>query len=135
MILVSPQVFRRCKDLKIGYFRWYTAVFVKSGVQEVQRPQIRLFQMINSCFPQISCLGGSETSNSPILDGKQLFLSNQVFRAFRDKKSGYFRGKTAVHIKTSVFQVESNYKVKSPRFKNNRTLLNKIKTFLLYIKI
>ena len=51
MILVSPQMFKRGRDLKIGYFRWQTAGFY-----------------------QIGCLGGSETSKSVILDGKQLFL-------------------------------------------------------------
>ena len=58
--------------------------------------------MVNSCFSQIRCLGGSETSKSvildgkqrclggpetsqsAILDGKQLFISIQVFRTLRD---------------------------------------------------
>ena len=40
----------------------------------VQRPQNRLFQMVNSWFYKIRCLGGSETSKSVILDGKQLIL-------------------------------------------------------------
>ena len=56
-LLISNQVFRRLRDLKIGHFRWQTAVFIKS----------------------VYCLGGPETSKSAILDGKQLFMSNQVF--------------------------------------------------------
>ena len=65
--------------------------------QEVERPRNGLFYIVNSCFSQISCLGGSENSNwaildgggsatskSAILDGKQLFISNQALRRFKD---------------------------------------------------
>ena len=54
--------------------------------------------MVNSCFYQIRCLGDSETSKLAILDGKQMFLSNQVFGRFRYLQIGYFRWKTAVFI-------------------------------------
>ena len=56
-----------------------------------ERPQNGLFYMVNRCFSQISCLGGSENLILGILDGKQLFFSNQLFRRFRDLKIGYFR--------------------------------------------
>ena len=95
------QVFRRSRQLKIGFFRWKTAVFIKSGVQEVQRAQNRQFQMENSCFYKIMVLGCSESLKSAILDGKQLFLLNQVFRRSRELKIGNFRWKTAVSIKSS----------------------------------
>ena len=90
-LFLSNRVFRRSRDLKIGYFRWQTAVYMKSGVLEFQRPQNRLFQMVNSCLYQIRCLGVSETPKSAILDGKKLFLSNQVFWRLRDPKIGYFK--------------------------------------------
>ena len=105
-LFLSNQVFGRSKELKIGYFRWQTAVFIKSGVKEVQRPQNRLFQMVNSCFYQNRRLGGPKSSKSAILDGKQLFMSNQVFRSFRDLKIGYFRWKTAIFIKSGVWEVQ-----------------------------
>ena len=105
-LFLSNRVFRRSTDLKIGYFRWQTAVYMKSGVLEFQRPQNRLFQMVNSCLYQIRCLGVSENSKSAILDGKQLFMSNQVFRSFRDLKIGYFRWKTAIFIKSGVWEVQ-----------------------------
>lgn len=55
------------------------------------------------CFDQISFLGGAESSNSAILDGKQLFfLLNLVFRRSRDLKIGYFRRKTVVNKKSGV---------------------------------
>ena len=63
--------------------------FIKSGNQEVQRPQNRLFLMVNSCFYQIRCLGGTEISKSAILDGKQLLISNQVLMRCTDRKIGY----------------------------------------------
>ena len=64
MILISPQVLKRLRDLKFGYCRWYTAVYIsnqvlegletsqsvildgvfnKLSVKELQRPQNRLF--------------------------------------------------------------------------------------------
>ena len=45
----------------------------------MQRPQNRLFLMVNSCFYQIRCLGGVQTAKSAIVNEKQLFISNQVF--------------------------------------------------------
>jgi len=51
---------------------------------------------------KLRCLGGSETSKSAILDGKQLFLSKQVYRKSRNPKIGYFRWKTAVFMKSGV---------------------------------
>ena len=56
--------------------------------------------MVNSCFYQNRCLGGPKSSKSAILDGKQLFLLNQVFGRSRELQIGYFRWKTAVFIKT-----------------------------------
>ena len=67
-LFLLNQVFKRSTELKIGYFRWKTAVFIKSGVQEVQRAQNRLFWMENSCFYEIRCLGGPESPKSSILD-------------------------------------------------------------------
>ena len=98
------QVFGRSRELKIGNLRWKTAVFMKSSVQEVQRALNRLFWMENSCFYEIRCLGGPESSKSAILDGKQLFLWNQVFRRSRELKIIYFRLKTAVDVKSGVFR-------------------------------
>ena len=46
----------------------------------------------------------SKTSKSAILDGKQLFTSNQLFRWFRELKIEYFRWETAVDIKSGVFR-------------------------------
>ena len=46
------QVFKKCRGLKISYFRWKTAVSIK-----------------------VRCLGSAKGSKSAILDGKQLFIS------------------------------------------------------------
>ena len=88
------------RELKIGNFGWKTVVFIKSGVQEVQRAQNRQFCMENSCFYKIRVLGCPGSLKSAILDGKQLFLLNQVFRRSRELKIGNFRWKTAVSIKS-----------------------------------
>ena len=86
---------------------WKKGDFIKSGVQEVQRAQNRLFQIENSSLHQISCLGGAESSKLAILDGKQLFISNQVFRRSRELKLSYFSlKKTAVYIKSGVWEVQ-----------------------------
>ena len=105
-LFLLNQVFRRSKKLKIGYFRWKTVVFIKSGVQEVQRAQNRQFCMENSCFYKIRVLGCPGSLKSAILDGKQLFLLNQVFRRSRQLKIGFFRWKTAVFIKSGVQEVQ-----------------------------
>ena len=116
------QVFRRSRQLKIGVCRWKTAVFMKSGVQEVQRAQNRPFWMENSCFYRIRYLGGPDSlksaffdknrflrgpksSKSAIWDGRQLFLLNQVFKRSTELKIGYFRWKTAVFIKSGGQEV------------------------------
>ena len=99
---LQKQVLKRSIELKIGVCRWKTAVFTKSGVQEVHRAQNRLFQMENSCFNKIRCLGGPESSKSAILDGKQLFVKNQLSRRSRELKIGYFGWKTTVFIKSGV---------------------------------
>ena len=99
-LFLLNQVFRRSRELKIGNFRWKTAVFIKSGVQEVQKAQNQHFQMENSCFYKIMVLGCSGSLKSAILDGKQLFLLNQVFRRSRELKIGNFAWKTAVSIKS-----------------------------------
>ena len=94
------------RELKIGNFGWKTVVFIKSGVQEVQRAQNRQFCMENSCFYKIRVLGCPGSLKSAILDGKQLFLLNQVFRRSRQLKIGFFRWKTAVFIKSGVQEVQ-----------------------------
>ena len=106
------------RELKIGYFRLKTAVCKKSGVQEVQRAQNRLFQIENSCFKKIRCLGGPESSKSAILDGKQLFVKNQLSRRSGELKIGYFRQKTGVwevqRAQNRLFQMENScFKKKS----------------------
>ena len=101
-LFVKNQLSRGSRELKIGCHRWKTAVLTKSAVQEVRRAQNRLFQIENSCFKKIRCLGGPESSKSAILDGKQLFVRNQVFRRSRELKIGYFRWKTAAYIKSGV---------------------------------
>ena len=105
-LFLLNQVFRRSRQLKIGFFRWKTAVFIKSGVQEVQKAQNQHFQMENSCFYKIRCLGCSGSLKSAILDGKQLFLLNQVFRRSRELKIGNFAWKTAVSIKSGFQDVQ-----------------------------
>ena len=105
-LFVKNQVFRRARELKISYFRWKTAVVIKSVVQEVHRAQNRLFQIENSYLYQIRCLGGPESSKSAILDGKQPFISNQVFRRSIELKIGFFRWKTAVIIQSGVQEVQ-----------------------------
>ena len=100
------QVFRRSRELQTGTFRWKTAVFIKLGVQEVQRAQNRQFCMENSCFYKNRVLGCSGSLKSAILVGKQLFLLNQVFRRSRQLKIGFFRWKTAVFIKSGVQEVQ-----------------------------
>ena len=74
--------------------------FAKLGVWEVHRAQNRQFCMENSCFYKIRVLGCSGSLKSAILDGKQLFLLNQVFRRSRELKIGNFAWKTAVSIKS-----------------------------------
>ena len=64
MILVSPQVFKRGRDLKIGYFRWQTAGFYQIGC-------LGGFRDLKIGGPSIFL--GLQTSKSAILDGKQLF--------------------------------------------------------------
>ena len=105
-LFLLNQVFRRSRKIKISTFRWKTAVFIKLGVQEVQRAQNRQFCMENSCFYKIRVLRCSGSLKSAILDGKQLFLLNQVFRRSRELKIGYFRWKTVVFIKSGVQEVE-----------------------------
>ena len=83
-----------------------TVVFIKSGVQEVQRAQNRQFCMENSCFYKIRVLGCSGSLKSAIFDGKQLFLLNQVFRRSRQLIIGFFRWETAVFIKSGVQEVQ-----------------------------
>ena len=61
--------------------------------------------MGNSCFYEISCLGRPEFLKWVTLDGKQLFLSNQVFRRSKELKIGHFRSKRAVFIKSGVQEV------------------------------
>ena len=48
------------------------------------------------------CLGGPESLKSAILDGKQLFLLNQVIGRSGELKIGYFRWKASVFIKSAV---------------------------------
>ena len=94
-LFVKNQVFGRSRVRKIGCYRWKTAVLTKSAVQEVRRAQNRLFQIENSCFKKIRCLGGPESSKSAILDGKQLFL----------KKSGVQEVQRA---QNRLFQIENS---------------------------
>ena len=42
-VFLLHQVFRRSIEFNIGFFRWKTAVDIKSGDQEVHRAQNRLF--------------------------------------------------------------------------------------------
>ena len=126
-LFLLNQVFKRSTELKIGYFRWKTAVDIKSGV-------FRNFPISFSCkkskmatFEKYTFIArkglfyiknitkhhfkayfrSAKTSKSAILDGKKLTLSNQVFRRSRELKIGYFRWKTAVCKKSGVWEVQS----------------------------
>ena len=67
--------------------------------------------MVNSFLYQIRCLGRAETSKSATSDGKQLFISDQVFRKYR------------VGLQSKELK----------RPEENRSLLNKVNLFVLSI--
>ena len=81
-------------------------MFGSLGVSETSKSAISDGKQLFVSNQVFRSLGVSETSKSAILDGKQLFLSNQVFGRSRELKIGYFRWKTAVFIKSGVREVQ-----------------------------
>ena len=60
--------------------------------------------MENSCFYKIRFLGGPESLKSATLNGKQLFLLNQVFRRSRELKIGNFGRRKQLFLLNQVFR-------------------------------